>query len=294
MSKNIPASVLSHYGERTTFFKHGLRIVREDEFELTLTSNSHDDTIDGVLYKANPGLDISSIVTTASFAVGNLELRTLHDEEVFTTLEIMSGVWRNAAFTIFRYNSQNLDESPTSDVYDVLLTGTLGELTIRLNDLVAELRDLRFYFQHPVGVISSETCRNRLGLNDGIHSFCNVDLEALRVSGSITDVTNQQTCRDLARAEVADYFGQGVLTWISGDNVGLSSHVYSHAANGTFVFMKALIGEIQVGDSYTVVPGCRKRLAEDCRDKFDSVLDFNGEPHRPKIDDLTQPVTVSV
>jgi hypothetical protein len=42
-----------------------------------------------------------------------------------------------------------------------------------------------------------------------------------------------------------------------------------------------------VGDTYSVHAGCRKRLAEDCLAKFDNVLNFQGEPHRPTVDDLT-------
>jgi len=36
------------------------------------------------------------------------------------------------------------------------------------------------------------------------------------------------------------------------------------------------------------VAGCRKRLDEDCRLKFDNVLNFQGEPHRPTVDAITE------
>lgn len=286
--------IQDEYAERTTHFAHGLKVTRRDDYVLAVTSASRNHTIGGVLHKAYPGLDISSIVTTAGLAVGNLELRTLHDETVFTTLEIHSGVWDNASFELFRYNYSTVDDSPGGDARDVLLVGTFGDLKLRENEVVVELRDLRQKFQQPVGVASIPTCRNKLGVNDGLHSFCNVDLESLRVTGTITSVTDEQTFRDSSRAEAADYFGEGIFTFTNGDNNGLSQRVYSYAADGTFVLVRAMLGAVQVGDTYSVVPGCRKRLEEDCRDKYDAVLDFNGEPHRPSIDTLTQPVSISV
>ena len=48
----------------------------------------------------------------------------------------------------------------------------------------------------------------------------------------------------------------------------------------------AMPAAVQVGDTFSIVAGCRKRL-EDCRDKFDNVLNFRGEPHRPGVDALT-------
>jgi hypothetical protein len=44
--------------------------------------------------------------------------------------------------------------------------------------------------------------------------------------------------------------------------------------------------EVVVGDAYSLLPGCRKRLAEDCRDKFNNVVNFRGFPHVPGINRL--------
>jgi hypothetical protein len=34
--------------------------------------------------------------------------------------------------------------------------------------------------------------------------------------------------------------------------------------------------DIQVGDTFTVVPGCRKRRTEDCIVKFNNIVNFRG------------------
>ena len=45
---------------------------------------------------------------------------------------------------------------------------------------------------------------------------------------------------------------------------------------------------IQVGDTLSALAGCGKRLSEDCDTRFNNVLNFQGEPHAPALDDLTQ------
>jgi hypothetical protein len=95
--------------------------------------------------------------------------------------------------------------------------------------------------------------------------------------------------RDSARAEALDYFTAGVITFTSGLNNGLSFKIKSHLANGTMTLDIPAVAALAVGNTYSVVVGCTKRLAEDCRDKFDNVLNFGGEPHLPGIDQVTAP-----
>lgn len=290
--KTIPAALAAHYATRETTIATALKITRADAAVYGFTSHDVDAVIDGVTYSANPGLDASQIVTAAGGQVGNLELRTLHDGTTFTTAEILGGLWRNADFLIFRYNWASL-----SDGIDTLLAGTLGEVEIKQNMLVVELRDLRQYLQQPVGSASSKTCRYRLGSTDkNAGGLCLKDVSGapFTVTGTLTSVTSNQVFRDSARAEAADYFGEGILTWTGGDNDGLSAKVRDYAANGTFTLALPMLVTVQVGDTYSVVAGCRKRLAEDCIAKFANVLNFGGEPHRPWLDDLTQSPVLDV
>src|SRR4029077_9284427 len=118
------------------------------------TSHDIDDIVSGVTYRANPGLAVTGVEIAANADVGNLELTTIHDGTVFTTADILSGVWRNSAFILFRYNFAGL-----TDGIDTLLTGTFGEVRLMVNKVVAEMRDLRQYLQQAVGDASSKTCR---------------------------------------------------------------------------------------------------------------------------------------
>lgn len=276
--KTLPSALATHIASRSTTLATALKITRTDGVVFGFTTHDVDDIVAGVKYSSNPGLDVSNIVIAANAAVGNLELTTLHDGSVFTTTEVLGGVWRNAAFSIFRYNWASL-----TDGIETLLAGTVGEFQLKQNTVVAELRDLRQYLQQSVGDVSSKTCRARLG-----DARCKKDLAAFTYTGALTGVSSNQVFRDSARTEAASWFDEGEIAFITGANAGLRSKVKSYAADGTFTLALPLIGGVLPGDTYQAIAGCRKRVDEDCGGKFDNVLNFVGEPHRKGLNSLTK------
>jgi uncharacterized phage protein (TIGR02218 family) len=282
--KTIPAGLATHIAAGSNTLATALRITRVDNAVYAFTSHDSDAVISGVTYRADPGLQVTDIVVAANAAVGNLDLVTLHDGTTFTNAEILGGLWRNAAFYLFRYNHRNI----AAGTYPIL-AGTLGEVEIFENLLKVELRDLRQYLQQAVGSVSSKTCRYRLG-----DAKCTKDITVppFTVTGTVTAVVNSlQIFSDTGRAEVADYFGEGEVRWILGNNAGLSSKVKTFTAP-TFELALPMFRAIEIGDTYTAVVGCRKRREEDCRDKFDNVLNFGGEPDRKGLNDLVAPPDV--
>lgn len=277
MPKTIPALLLTNYASDTPTTAFGLKITRADAevFGWTSADIDTEDIGDSVLYRATPGLDVASWAASAGLAVGNTELSILHEDDTITRADILAGRWNNAEFNLFRYNWA----SP-SDGIEYISSGRLGEVMPRAGHYVVELRDLRQYLQQPVGAASTKTCRARLG-----DAMCMVDLGPWTETGTITSVTSKQVFADSSRAEADDYFGEGILTWTSGFNTGLSQKVKTYVSD-TFTLILPMIFDVQVGDTYSVIAGCRKRVDEDCFTKFDNVLNFQGEPHRPTQDDL--------
>ena len=75
----------------------------------------------------------------------------------------------------------------------------------------------------------------------------------------------------------------GKLTWISGDNTGLSVEIKVHRAiNGTdeFDLWQRAPQAIKIGDTFRVMAGCDKTHAT-CRAKFKNTVNFRGFPHMP-------------
>lgn len=292
--KSIAAGLLTHYGQDATTIAHALRITRPDGEVFAFTSHDKEATISSVTYSPDQGLLVSDIVISSGLAVGNMELTTLNDGTLFETKDILNGIWRNSDFTLFAYNHQNV-----SDGIDTKLTGTLGEVEIRNNALVIELRDLRQYLQQPIGSPSTKNCRYRFG----DMNTCKVDLHAspgLTFTGTVTfaDAGARQVFKDSSKTQSEHFFTEGEMQWLTGENAGTRCKVktftfgVSSPSEKEFTLALPVYGDIAVGDTYQVSKGCRKRL-EDCIEN-NNVLNFGGEPHRPGIDALLQPVTPSV
>jgi uncharacterized phage protein (TIGR02218 family) len=278
--KVIPSALAAHYAQGSTTVAYGLIITRaSDGVVLGFTSCDKDATVLGVLLKSDPGVEVTSLVGSSGLEVGNLELSTLNDGSVFQKKDIFGGLWRNAAYQIFRYNF----ESPADGV-EYLTTGTLGEIRVSVNKLVIELRDLRQYIQQDVGSVSQKTCRYRFG-----DAKCTMDITAppLRVTGTVTSVENATSVfTSSARTEAADFFGEGIVKFTSGLNAGMSFKV-KNFASGQFTLTLFTFAPIQAGDGYIAIAGCRMRFEEDCRDKYGNELNFGGEPHRRGVNVLT-------
>lgn len=275
--KTIPINLANHYASPTTNLSWALKVTRKDTTVYAFTSDMVDTEIAGITYLASQGLDVSNIEISAGFAVSNLELTTLDDGTIFNRPDILAGKWYNAKFELFRYNSL-----APSDGVDTILVGTLGEVEMRNGSIMVELRGLQQYLQQPIGSVSSKTCRARFG-----DALCTKSIATFTVTGSITSVTSQQIFTDTTRAEAADWFSEGSVTFTSGSAEGLTSKIKTHAAGGVITLTLPILLQLSVGDTYSMVAGCRKRLTEDCNTKFSNAINFQGEPHLPGVDALS-------
>ena len=289
--KIIPIALQEHYNSGSTSLAYGLFIKRIDGQTFGFTSNDQDFQMDcsawgatGVVnFSASQGFDASVIQSSAGFAVDNMELSTLDDGSFFDRDELIAGAWADAEFRVFRYRWDVLNPSITTDV-ETLVRGWFGEITINQNTIVIELRGITQKLQQPVGIVSTKTCRARLG-----DDFCGVNLAPLTYTYTVTGVTDKRTfTASGASGQPDDLFGEGTVQWLTGDNVIGKPLKVKSFSNGTFVLVLPVVLDIQVGDTFRAIVGCRKRLMEDCKAKFNNVLNFQGEPHRPTVDDLVK------
>jgi len=151
------------------------------------------------------------------------------------------------------------------------ITSTSAELTIKsmLDDLDQD---------YPLDVIQMD-CNRVLG-----DIGCGVNLEPLTVAGVVAiGSTRNRLLSALANPDA--YFTQGVVTFTSGANVGLSYMVKSYTG-GVVAPAQPFFAAPAVGDTFTITPGCDKTLAT-CIMKFgydpssDTAPNFRGMPHVP-------------
>ncbi|HOF29448.1 MAG TPA: DUF2163 domain-containing protein [Burkholderiaceae bacterium] len=282
--KTIPVGLAADYAAGAAMWAYALRIERTDATVYRMTSFDRDMTITAQVYSAAQGLDVSGIATSAGFNVDNLELTTADDGSVFTHADILSGRWKGSTFQIMRLNPL----APANGV-EVLMTGQFGEITIGQATIKAELLGLQVWLQQPIGNNSTKTCRANFADFPAANqnNRCRLTAATYTFTATVTAVTSNQIFTAAALVQAADYFGAGVLTWTSGLNSGLVVQVQAHAAGGVITLPLAMFNTVQIGDTLSIVAGCRKRMNEDCSGKFSNQLNFQGEPHRPTTDDLT-------
>lgn len=281
--KALPAGLAAHYATGSTTIAYCLAFTRADGQAFRFTSHDADLVVDGATYRAGPGLEVSDLVLTAGLAPDNLELRILYADDAITRADLLAGRWDGAAFRLFAVNYAD-----TAAGTNEILTGTTGEARVaREEAFTLELRGLKQALQRTRGIVTQKTCRHRLG-----DAGCGVNLVPYTRTGTVSSVTSTRvfTSSGLAAGSptfAAGWFREGIVTFTSGANAGLARKVKDYAANGQISCLAPFPFTINNGDAFSIVAGCAKRLEEDCRDKFNNVLNFGGEPHLPGVDALT-------
>ena len=284
--KVIPIA-LRNSSTRATFF----RVQRKDGEVFGFTSCDTRPEFDGVVY--GQGMSISNVRQSIDLNVNNGEVAWLPGGAV-TEAALLTGVWDNCTYVHFE-----ADWTDTSEV-DIISVGGTGEVAEKEGRYVAETRGLKQVLRNPQGFATQVTCRARFAdypapTRDNIR--CRLDVEAWRVTGTITAVANRRSVTDSARTEADDWFGNGLFEVTSGENEGHARRVSAYAG-GIFVFDHPFDYDFAEGDTYSAVAGCRGRHerndengpggVSDCVDKFDNVHNFQGEPHTPGLDRVTQ------
>ena len=249
------------------------KITRKDATVYGFTDHTSDLVISGVTYQAALGYTPTDIATSADLAVDNLELTGILDSPAITEADLMAGVWDYAAIEVFEVIHSLLSAGTRP-----LRRGRLGEVRVGRSMFIAEMRGLTQSLSRTIGELSSPSCRADLG-----DTRCKVVLATYTVTGSVTSVTDNRRFIDTSKAQAVGYFDQGKITWTGGANNGLSMEVKAFTAGSNFELSLAMPYTVAIGDTYSIYAGCDK-LFSTCKDKFNNVINFRGEPHLPGID----------
>lgn len=247
------------------------RVTRTDGQVFGFTSVDRDLVIDGVTYAAATGISPYAIAGRSDLSVQNMQVAGLLDSTGITEEDIAAGLWDSASVVNFEVNFDDLTQGTM-----VLATGVLGPVRAGRVAFEAELRGLAQRLQQPIGEVFTIGCQASLG-----DSRCKVSMASWTVTGTVTAAASARAFTDSARAEAAHYFTAGLITWTSGENDGLSMEVRLHSTGGVFELALPMPYAVAVGDTYSLVAGCRKRAIEDCKTKFNNILNFRGHPYVP-------------
>jgi uncharacterized phage protein (TIGR02218 family) len=273
--KTISTALAQHLAGEVTTLATCWQITRRDSLVLGFTDHVRDLIVDGVTYRAASGYTRTAIRGTADLAVDNLDVESVFSDDGITQEDLRAGRYDFAEVRMLLVNYQDLGQGILK-----LRRGWLGEVTIRDGMYVAELRGMTQRLQMTVGEVYAPDCAADLG-----DARCGVDLAALEDSGAV-DAVISATAFTTVLAQATGWYDGGELAWTGGANAGQTVAVRSwDAATGMLALFLPALYPMQVGDEFTIRPGCDKSFAT-CQTKFDNVINFRGFPHVPGTDQV--------
>ena len=251
------------------------RLVRSDGVALGFTTHDRDLAIDGLVYRAAPGMLPSAVSVSDGFDADSVDVKGALSSDAISAADLKAGRWDGAALSIFMTDW----EAPATERLHVA-RGTLGEVSVQGEAFEAELRGPTAALDAAVVEQTSPTCRASLG-----DKRCRVDMAGRVRLARVIEADGAAVTLDVAEP-VAGAFGFGRLRWIGGANSGLESAV--RASDGTVVTLREPPAFLPVaGDLVELSEGCDRRF-ETCVVRFANATNFRGEPHLPGNDLLTR------
>lgn len=260
------------------------RVTRTDGFALYLTDHDHQlPAFDGQTYTPIGGLDASALRKASALEEQNAEVRGVLNSDAVTYDDLRAGRWKEAE--IHEY------------VVDWLVpwVGPMQHSRFWITETkqdgerwTAHISGIPFWLRFNTGQVASRTCATDLGSNR-----CKVALEPLEFLGDVLSVNDEHIeFEDSAIPDSEDgYWADGLITWVSGANTGLTSKIrtYDDTTKVIRLFLRTPF-PIEAGDTYSMIPGC-DGLATTCKDKFDNLVNHQGDKFFPGTDKLIAPPT---
>ena len=260
-----------------------VRIKRRDGTILRTTSLDRDIEVTAPgyagTYRSAAALAPTEMEFRATLAVDGLDVSGILSEATgIPERDVATGVYDMARVTVFE-----TDWSAPSTVRPWIY-GTLGNKTrTEEGRLRMEIRTIAQLLNQNQGEIYSTRCLAELGsgVEAPVLRRCGVSLAAFTVTEDVTSVTSARATFTVAGlAQAAGYFSKGTVEFLTGANAGAVREIRIHEAGGVLYLYDPVPFDIEVGDDVRVIAGCDKTSAT-CRDKFDNLPAFKGQPNIP-------------
>lgn len=252
------------------------RLERRDGVTIGFTSHDRDLSIDGLVYRAAPGMLPSAIELSDGLDPDMLNVSGALSSGAITAQDLRAGRWDGAAVRLFMVDWRD----PRGERVHVT-RGTLGDVRITGKGFETEMRGPAAALGRPVVEQTSPECRAFLG-----DARCRVDMAGRVRLARIAAMIDDETLELSEPEPQANAYGYGRLRWLGGPNSGLEAPI--HSSSGTQIRLReAPAHAARLGDLIELREGCDKRF-ETCRGRFANAENFRGEPHLPGMDLLTR------
>lgn len=246
-------------------------VERKDGAGIGLTSHDRDVRLGDVDCATTPGL-MPNAVQDGSLDQPLAELACSLDSSALSATDLQSGRWDGARATLIAANWEN------GVPFAELCRGEIGEVIVEGDQFTVDFQGAGRHLSRPVCPTTSPDCRAALG-----DKSCRVDLSSRSIRAQVVSVIGATIILDQAPGS---RFVLGSLRWLSGSNCALQTQVV-RVDDSEVQLRQAPALPVAVGDVVRLTEGCDK-LLQTCRERFNNVVNFRGEPHLPGADFLTR------
>ena len=249
------------------------RVERRDGVAIGLTAHDRALTINGMVYRAAPGMTPSAVTRNAALDADSMDVTGALTGAAISEGDLLAGRWDGARVSLFATDWTDPGEQIS------LGEGTIGAVETRGGTLTAELRGVAARLEQPVVEETSPECRAELG-----DARCRVAMAGRRRFVVVTAMDGAVLTLDAAEP-LANAYGGGRLRWFDGMNSGLEDAIAM--SDGTAVTLRRVPRFDGVGARVELIEGCDKSIAT-CAGRFANAVNFRGEPYLPGVDFLTR------
>jgi uncharacterized phage protein (TIGR02218 family) len=257
-----------------TSVAYGWRLERMDGVTLGFTSHDRDVLHDGLLLRASPGMNPTTIVESLGLETDGLEVGGALTSDAIRQEDLASGRWDAAYLEIFLFDWSARDAGRR-----LLASGELGSVSFSGDAFEAEFLGMTRLLDRPIVPQTSPSCRA---------SFCDADCglnrQRFRHLATVASVDGNRIIL-AAPLPAANGFAYGEVRWLGGAHCGLSTEIIS--SNSNSITLPRLPQVQQAGDLLQLIQGCDKQMAT-CANRFANAVNFRGEPYLPGNDLLTR------
>jgi uncharacterized phage protein (TIGR02218 family) len=253
---------------------------RRDGAALGFTDHDADVTFDGVVFRASSGMDATALQAATGLSVDNAQAMGALSATAVSEADVRAGRYDRAE--IWHW----LVDWARPDLRVLQFRGSFGEIRRTDGAFEVELRGLAEALNAPVGRSVLRTCDRALG-----DAKCGFDVTQPGFSGEgeVVEAADGSLIASGLDGFEDGWFAQGVLTWLTGGNVGEAAAVKADALRAgvrRLALWQAPGRPAVAGERFRVVAGCDKRAAT-CLGKFGNFINFRGFPHLPGEDWVT-------
>ena len=251
-----------------------LRIVPIAGSPIYLTDHPRDLVMSGHTYLSTAGYEFTGYSATSGFSPSSIDIEGIAGASGVTRAAVGSGLFDGARCYVFAtsWAAPVEDEEP-------ITAGIFGKSTLLDDRFQIGGVSLVDALNQSVGQTYGAQCPKAFCGQE--YGGCMASLAANTVTGTLTGVTSASVFTDSARVEAADTFGAGTIQFTTGPNAGLKPLEIKSFAAGVITTFEPFYYLPVVGNSYSMVRGCRKRLS-DCQARwngtstYSNVLNFGG------------------